>query len=111
MKKLREIRKRAGVTMKALGLQIGVSESTISLYESGRRCPDVQTLIRIADYFNVSLDYLCGREEVYTSREQIMDLYLQLNFEGQEKLLDYADDLVQSRKYIKAGPNRMGKEA
>ena len=48
--------------MKQLGNEIGVAESTISQYESGKREPDYATLIRLADYFNVSVDFLLGRE-------------------------------------------------
>lgn len=63
MQRLREIRKSANVTMKSLGQHCGVSESTISLYENGKHEPDHETLKKIADYFNVSIDYLLGRTE------------------------------------------------
>lgn len=116
MENLKTLRKQAGVTMKALGSELGMAESTISLYESGKRCPDIQTLIRFADYFNVSLDNLCGREyntenENRISERRLISLYRQLNIEGQEKMIDYADDLVQSSKYIKIDANFVGKEA
>lgn len=42
---------------------------------------------------------------------KLVEMYQSLNEEGQEKLLDLADDLVSSRKYIKSSPPRMGKEA
>lgn len=44
--------------------KIGVSESTISLYETGRRSPSYEILLKIAEYFGVSVDYLLrGGEE------------------------------------------------
>ena len=55
---LRELRKQRGLTMKELGEKIGVSESTISLYETGRRSPSYEILLKIAEYFGVSVDYL-----------------------------------------------------
>lgn len=58
---LRVLRKKNGISMKQLGADLGMAESTVSLYENGKRNPDIQTMILIADYFNVSLDYLCGR--------------------------------------------------
>ena len=61
MNRIRILRKAKKVSMKTLGVQIGVSESTISLYENGKRQPDLQTLSRLADYFEVSIDYLTGR--------------------------------------------------
>ena len=59
--RLRELRKTKGITMKALGKEIGVSESTISLYETGKREPDFETLLKLGDYFGVSTDYLLGK--------------------------------------------------
>lgn len=61
MNALRKLRKERNVTQKQLARALGVSESTISLYESGKHEPDHATLIKIADYFNVSIDYLLGR--------------------------------------------------
>ena len=47
--------------MKELGAFLGVTESAVSFYESGKRQPDYNTLMKIADYFDVSVDYLLGR--------------------------------------------------
>lgn len=60
--RIREIRKKCGLTMKELAERVGVSESAISQYETGRRQPDYETLLKIADYFGVSVDYLLGKE-------------------------------------------------
>lgn len=61
MEKLRELRKNKKITMKELGNQLNLAESTISLYETGAREPDNDTLKKIADFFGVSIDYLLGR--------------------------------------------------
>ena len=61
--KIRGLRQNCGITMKELGSEIGVAESTISQYETGKRQPDYETLIDIADFFGVSVDYLLGREQ------------------------------------------------
>jgi len=63
VKLLRELRKARGLSMKELGNYIGLSESTISLYETGKRQPDYATLNRLADYFGVTTDYLLGRDD------------------------------------------------
>lgn len=63
MEQLKNMRKKYGLTMKQLGNEIGVAESTISQYESGKREPDYATLIKLANYFNVSIDFLLGREK------------------------------------------------
>ena len=61
MLQLREVRKKKNLTLKELGAIIGVGESTLSQYEDGKRQPDFETLDKIADFFNVSVDYLLGR--------------------------------------------------
>ena len=58
MKTLRILRKNKGLSMKELGEIIGVAESTISQYETGKREPDFETLLKLGEFFNVSVDYL-----------------------------------------------------
>lgn len=62
MLKLREIRKKNGLSLKKMGEIIGVAESTMSLYETEKRQPDYNALKKLADYFNVTTDYLLGRD-------------------------------------------------
>lgn len=59
---IREIRKACGMTMKTLGIKIGVAESTISQYETGKRQPDNETLLRLAEVLNTTVGYLLGVE-------------------------------------------------
>ncbi len=61
MNNMRTLRKRRKLTMKELGKAVGVSESTISLYETGKHEPDIATMQRIADVLGVSVDMLIGR--------------------------------------------------
>lgn len=63
MLRLRELRKKCGLTMKELGATLGVAESTISQYETGKRQPDYEMLLRLSELFGVSVDYLLGVEE------------------------------------------------
>lgn len=63
MLKLRELRKKYGLTMKELGAEIGVAESTISQYETGKRQPDYETLLKLGEFFGVSVDYILTGEE------------------------------------------------
>lgn len=66
MTTIRELRKKANMTMKELGAQLGVAESTISQYETGKRQPDYETLLRIGKFFGVSVDYLITGENKTT---------------------------------------------
>lgn len=58
MKMLRQLRKEKGLSMKELGAIIGLAESTISQYETGKREPDFETLLKLGEFFGVSVDYL-----------------------------------------------------
>ena len=64
--RIRELRKMRGITMKQLGEALGVAESTISHYETGRRQLDNETLLRLGEFFGVSVGYILGAEEEKT---------------------------------------------
>lgn len=66
MYRLKELREGKKLTQSQLGEQIGAKKSAISLWESGKRQPDKDTLIRLAALFGVSVDYLLGRDEQET---------------------------------------------
>ncbi len=59
--RLKEIRKSKGISQLKLALDLNTNQNTISRYETGEREPGIAELIKIADYFNVSIDYLVGR--------------------------------------------------
>lgn len=61
--RIREIRKSKNMTMKQLGEVIGVAESTISQYETGKRQPDNEALWKLGEYLGVTVGYLLGVEE------------------------------------------------
>lgn len=91
MENLRALRRQAGLTMKQLGSDLGMAESTVSLYETGKRSPDAQTLIRFADYFNVTLDYLLGR-----TKERTISL-------AQFQLSEHEKEIIRSYRSISTG--------
>lgn len=59
----KRLRTSCGLTQNEMADRLGVSKSTISMYENGNREPDFDTLERIADFFNVDIDYLLGRTD------------------------------------------------
>jgi transcriptional regulator with XRE-family HTH domain len=61
--RLREIRKEKGIKQSELAAMLDTTQKTISDYENGTSNPDLERLIKIADIFNVSVDYLLGRKE------------------------------------------------
>lgn len=61
--RLKEIRKAKGISQLKLALDLNTNQNTISRYETGEREPSIHELIKIADYFHVSVDYLLERTE------------------------------------------------
>lgn len=61
MMRLKELRKSRNVSQLKLAIEIGTNQNSISRYENSEREADYQTLIDIADYFDVSIDYLLER--------------------------------------------------
>lgn len=61
---LRKLREEQNLKQNELSLKLNLSPSSISMYETGRRTPDIDTFELIADYFNVNLDYLKGRSNI-----------------------------------------------
>ena len=61
--RLKEIRKSKGISQLKLAIDLNTNQNTISRYETGDREPGINELIQIADYFNVSIDYLLERTD------------------------------------------------
>ncbi len=59
--RLKELRTQKGISQLKLALALNTNQNTISRYETGEREPGINELIKIADYFNVSVDYLLER--------------------------------------------------
>ncbi len=62
-RKLKKIRLEHGISQKDLAKELGISRSCLANYETGKRQPDNEMLIRIADRFQVLIDYLVDRSE------------------------------------------------
>ena len=62
-KRLRQLRKSKGISQIAIAKEIGVSSRIYQEYEYGKSEPKMSNLVRIADIFDVSLDYLTGRTD------------------------------------------------
>ena len=59
--RLKELRKQKNISQLRLALELNTNQNTISRYESGKREPGLKELIKIADFFDVSTDYLLER--------------------------------------------------
>lgn len=124
-----ELCNKKNVTAYKVCKETGIQTSTISSWKKGRYIPKREKMSKIASYFNVTVEYLMGEDEepieptniisdgqknesVISDEEiDLLNLFRKLNEEGKSKLLDYADDLVCSEKYIKNHEIIVAKEA
>ena len=86
---LKSLRKKAGYSQTELGNKLNLSKSTISMYEHGERSPDRETMIRISELFNVSMDYLYEKEapaepELTEAEAALIALFRQIPPERQQ---------------------------
>ena len=107
-KNLRLLRNRNHLSQPKLGEMINKSESTIQMYESGKRMPTARTATDLSIIFGIPLDDLINKDlsvenenevkininESFGKRaDDLLLIYSSLNNEGKDKLIDYAIDL------------------
>lgn len=63
MFRLKELREKKGISQLKLAMDLNMNQNSISRYETEQREADYRTLIALADYFGVSIDYLLGRTD------------------------------------------------
>ena len=59
--RLKELRKNRGYTQVSLQMQTGIEQALLSKFENGDRIPPTETLVRLADFYDVSIDYILCR--------------------------------------------------
>ena len=96
MKNLKIYRKEKGITQIRLSIESGVSQETISAYESGKAMPSAETLIKMSDFLGVSIDFLLDRTDnplininKNDKDNELINLYHQLNMEQQNDIITY----------------------
>ena len=100
MNNLKTIRKQTNKTQEEIARLLNTSQTTYSKYEAGIHEPNLETLCKLADYYNVSLDYLIGRdfknEFGYLENYQIdfIKAFLQLNEANQRNTAIYVATLL-----------------
>ncbi len=61
--RLKQLRNSRNISQQKLAMDLGMNQNSISRYENGEREADYKTLVALADYFGVSVDYLLGRTQ------------------------------------------------
>ena len=99
--RLKQLRLANGLTQKELAKSIEVGRTTISEYESGKIVPKHEGLLKLANYFNVSVDYLTGvSDESATRKENASDLDALLNTVHYLLLDEYSTPVTYEDKLL-----------
>lgn len=102
MNRLKEIRESKGMTQTQLGEVIGAKKSAVSLWESGKRQIDNNTLKSLADFFGVSVDYILGRDQeelapdtiapaLLTREERMLQMFRQMDEKEQDAFIKWLE--------------------
>ena len=103
-----ELRKGKGTTQIEIAAALGVSRQVFANYEKEINYPDPYMLIKIADYFEVSIDYLVGRSDEYdvvksvppfivAIEDELLSLFRKLKTEDKNRVIGYACALTEKR--------------
>ena len=121
--RIKNLRKSRHLTQDELAKKLDVTKQTISQYERGVRRPDVATIDALCDFFNVSADYLLGRDDVtvrlvgddaltmldYFNTDEmqagqlkkIIDYFFKMNETGRVEALNRLQEMTSLEKYTK----------
>lgn len=91
MNRIKELRREKGWMQSDLAKKLQTSRGTIGHYETGERVPDVETILKLCDIFDVTADYLLGRSEVRSfalspEEAELLEGYRALSDSGKEYL-------------------------
>ena len=104
MFRLKELRLKKGLNQKEFAKIINVAQNTVSNWENGNRQIDSETAIRIADYFDVSTDYLLGREDnpTQSTDQQLEGIDFALYGEIKDLTEEEKQDILNFVKFTKS---------
>lgn len=104
---LKNLRQEDGLTQNQLAKNIGIGQSTIVGYERGDREPTASNLIKYANYFNVSMDYLVGRtdelgamiaspatQSLSDREKHVLALFRKMSFAEQNRYIGFGEGLL-----------------
>ena len=101
--RIRMLRINKGLTQKDLGNILNMNKTTISHYEKGERCPSIETLIQISDYFGVDITYVLGKNNIgksYDSEIKLSDEEI-IFVKEIRKIPGYKNLIVNPKGYAK----------
>lgn len=91
--RIKELRLKAGLTLRTLGEKVNMSSSRLSQYETGRREPKLETWQKLADFFGVSVPYLQGYAEINIPND--------LKFDSKQDAIDCIEKIMKAQDISK----------
>ncbi len=85
---IRKLRLEKGITQNELSNYLGLTPKMVSFYELGERFPPYDIILKLADYFNVSTDYLLGRSTIKNA-EELLTNYNSLSEHSKKDLEEF----------------------
>ena len=113
-----KLREKKGISQKELANILNVSAGAVALWEVNKRCPSLESLVNIADFFNVSMDefFVNDRKNInyiplvikHSSKQglKLLELFESMNEEGQDILYGKARELIREQRLEEKSGNR-----
>lgn len=107
--RIKSLRLENDITQYELGKELSVSKTTISHYENDTRMPPLETLIQIADYFQVDLDYILGIESTgYSLKRSVKMSDEEIEFILElRRIMTYKKIISNPKKYARVIENKI----
>lgn len=109
IKRLKALREEKGFSQAKLAELINITQQAVGKWETGKSTPDPEMIVKLANLFNVSADYLLGRQvntdkssnlTLDAATQELINVFSSLNDDGRNKVLEYAQDISSTKKYM-----------
>lgn len=99
MNRIRDLREDADLKQSDLAKAVGIAQRTLSNYETGKTNPDSYAIIKLAEYFNVSADYLLGIENAGSKRRRAVNIKrMEKKISEMQAALNEISDILKKMK-------------
>lgn len=117
LSRLRELLSESGKMQKDICADLSISKQKLSKWKTGYCEPNFDDLLMLAQYFDVSTDYLLGLSDelgapvsssttLPADEKELLDLYRQLNYEGKQRLIARAEVMLEDLQQPNKSKNR-----
>ena len=102
--RLKQLRKQYNMTQAELAKALNIGTSTIAMYENNIRKPSYKMLLKMADFFDVSIDYMAGEKEDFQTIDgvtNIVNILSKLDTDEQQQIIDFIQFIANKKRKSK----------